>query len=89
VAFGDSLTAGQGVAPDQTYPALLAAKLRTDGYSYRVINAGVSGDTTAAGCGAWTGRSGASPISCCSSWAPTMPFAARISTACAPTSTPW
>lgn len=49
VAFGDSLTAGQGVAPDQTYPALLAAKLRTDGYSYRVINAGVSGDTTAGG----------------------------------------
>ena len=49
VAFGDSLTAGQGVAPDQTYPALLAAKLRTDGYSYRVVNAGVSGDTTAGG----------------------------------------
>src|SRR5688572_29413500 len=46
VAFGDSLTAGQGVAPDESYPALLAAKLRTEGYSYRVINAGVSGDTT-------------------------------------------
>ena len=49
VAFGDSLTAGQGVAPDQSYPALLAAKLRTDGYSYRVVNAGVSGDTSAGG----------------------------------------
>jgi acyl-CoA thioesterase I len=49
VAFGDSLTAGQGVAPDESYPALLAAKLRTDGYSYRVVNAGVSGDTTAGG----------------------------------------
>lgn len=49
VAFGDSLTAGQGVAPDESYPALLAAKLRTEGYSYRVINAGVSGDTTAGG----------------------------------------
>lgn len=49
VAFGNSLTAGQGVAPDESYPALLAAKLRTEGYSYRVINAGVSGDTTAGG----------------------------------------
>jgi acyl-CoA thioesterase I len=49
VAFGDSLTAGQGVAPDESYPALLAAKLRTEGYSYRVVNAGVSGDTTAGG----------------------------------------
>jgi acyl-CoA thioesterase-1 len=49
VAFGNSLTAGQGVAPDENYPALLAAKLRTEGYSYRVVNAGVSGDTTAGG----------------------------------------
>jgi acyl-CoA thioesterase-1 len=49
VAFGDSLTAGQGVAPDESYPALLAAKLRTEGYSYRVVNAGVSGDTSAGG----------------------------------------
>ncbi len=49
VAFGDSLTAGQGVAPDESYPALLASKLRTEGYSYRVVNAGVSGDTTAGG----------------------------------------
>ena len=49
VAFGDSLTAGHGVGPDQSYPALLGSKLRTEGYSYRVINAGVSGDTTAGG----------------------------------------
>jgi acyl-CoA thioesterase-1 len=49
VAFGDSLTAGQGVGPEQSYPALLASKLRTEGYSYRVVNAGVSGDTTAGG----------------------------------------
>lgn len=49
VAFGDSLTAGLGVPVDQTYPALLGARLRHEGYDYRVINAGVSGDTTAGG----------------------------------------
>ncbi|HKZ08865.1 MAG TPA: arylesterase [Methylomirabilota bacterium] len=49
VAFGDSLTAGYGVAPDEAYPALLEARLRAEGYRYRVINAGVSGDTTAGG----------------------------------------
>ena len=49
VAFGDSLTAGQGVAPEEAYPALLAARLRAEGYAYRVVNAGVSGDTTAGG----------------------------------------
>ena len=49
VAFGDSLTAGLGVAPDETYPARLQQKLLLSGYRYRVINAGVSGDTTAGG----------------------------------------
>jgi acyl-CoA thioesterase I len=49
VAFGDSLTAGYGVAPDEAYPALLAARLRSEGYRYQVVNAGVSGDTTAGG----------------------------------------
>jgi acyl-CoA thioesterase-1 len=49
VAFGDSLTAGAGVSSDQSYPALLAARLRSEGYGYRVVNAGVSGDTTAGG----------------------------------------
>jgi acyl-CoA thioesterase-1 len=49
VAFGDSLTAGYGVAPEQSYPALLAERLRREGYTYRVVNAGVSGDTTAGG----------------------------------------
>ena len=48
VAFGDSITAGFGVLPDEAYPALLAARLRREGYPYRVVNAGVSGDTTAA-----------------------------------------
>ena len=47
LAFGDSLTAGQGLLPDEAYPALLEARLRREGYSYRVVNAGVSGDTTA------------------------------------------
>lgn len=49
VAFGDSLTAGLGVSPEETYPARLQEKLLLSGYRYRVINAGVSGDTTAGG----------------------------------------
>jgi acyl-CoA thioesterase-1 len=49
VAFGDSLTAGLGVAPDEAWPALVEARLRREGYRYRVVNAGVSGDTTAGG----------------------------------------
>jgi acyl-CoA thioesterase-1 len=49
VAFGDSLTAGLGVTPEESYPAQLHAKLRAEGYSYRVVNAGASGDTTAGG----------------------------------------
>ncbi|RMH08373.1 MAG: arylesterase [Nitrospirae bacterium] len=49
VAFGDSLTAGLGVPADQTYPAQLQQRLNALGYSYRVINAGVSGETTAGG----------------------------------------
>ena len=49
VAFGDSLTAGLGVTPDDSYPAQLQAKLRAEGFTYRVVNAGVSGDTTAGG----------------------------------------
>ena len=47
--LGDSLTAGLGVAPDEAYPALLEARLKREGYAYRVINAGVSGDTSAGG----------------------------------------
>jgi acyl-CoA thioesterase-1 len=49
LAFGDSLTSGLGVPADQTYPAQLAARLSREGYAYRVVNAGVSGDTTAGG----------------------------------------
>jgi acyl-CoA thioesterase I len=49
VAFGDSLTAGYRLAPDQAFPVRLAAKLRARGHDVAVANAGVSGDTTAAG----------------------------------------
>ena len=49
VAFGNSLTAGLGVAPDQSYPAQLQRTLDAAGYIYRVVNAGVSGETTAGG----------------------------------------
>ena len=47
--LGDSLTAGLGVAHEEAYPALLEARLRREGYAYRVVNAGVSGDTSAGG----------------------------------------
>jgi acyl-CoA thioesterase-1 len=46
VAVGDSLTAGFGVAENLSYPAGLARKLKADGYCFRVINAGVSGETS-------------------------------------------
>jgi len=47
VALGDSLTAGLGVTAEEAYPALLEARLAREGFHYRVVNAGVSGDTTA------------------------------------------
>ena len=49
VALGDSLTAGLGLDRDAAYPALLQQRLTREGYDYRVVNAGVSGDTTAGG----------------------------------------
>ena len=49
VAFGDSLTAGLGISSDQSYPAQLQERLLEADYHYVVINAGVSGDTTAGG----------------------------------------
>ncbi|MBI1404131.1 MAG: arylesterase [Porphyrobacter sp.] len=48
-AFGDSLFAGYGLDPEQSYPARLEAALRAKGINARIANAGVSGDTTAAG----------------------------------------
>ncbi len=47
--FGDSLTAGYGLAPDQAFPPRLQAALQRRGIETRVVNAGVSGDTTAGG----------------------------------------
>jgi acyl-CoA thioesterase-1 len=44
--FGDSITAGYGVAPGQAYPDDLQADLDRRGYHYKVVNAGVSGNTT-------------------------------------------
>jgi acyl-CoA thioesterase I len=46
VCFGDSLTAGFGVDPGKSYPDVLEAELDRDGYRYRIVNFGVSGDTT-------------------------------------------
>jgi acyl-CoA thioesterase-1 len=49
VALGDSLTAGLGLQASQAYPALLQQKLDRESYRFEVVNAGVSGDTTAGG----------------------------------------
>ncbi len=46
VAVGDSLTAGLGVDEAQAYPARLERKLNADGHDWRVVNAGVSGETS-------------------------------------------
>jgi acyl-CoA thioesterase I len=46
ICFGDSLTAGYGLDPGQSYPDLLQRELDRNGYHYRVINRGISGDTT-------------------------------------------
>ena len=46
LAIGDSLTEGLGVEEDFTYPVLLQHKLIQNGFSYQVINAGVSGETS-------------------------------------------
>jgi acyl-CoA thioesterase I len=47
--IGDSLTSGYGLPPEQAFPARLEAWLRQRGIEARVVNAGVSGDTTASG----------------------------------------
>ena len=46
VCFGDSLTAGYGTEPGKSYPDFLQADLDARGYQYRVVNEGVSGNTT-------------------------------------------
>ncbi len=50
IAFGDSLTAGYQLPPEESYPAQLEQRMHEAGYSdYRILNMGVSGDTTAGG----------------------------------------
>jgi acyl-CoA thioesterase-1 len=49
LALGDSLTAGYGLPPEQAFPARLEARLRAEGTPVTILNAGVSGDTTAGG----------------------------------------
>ena len=51
VALGDSLAEGLGVDPGRSFPDQLQAKLDRAGYRYRVVNLGVSGDTTTGGLG--------------------------------------
>jgi len=51
VAFGDSLTSGPGLAQEQKYPSLLQERIADAGHSHRVVNAGVTGDTTSAALG--------------------------------------
>lgn len=49
VFLGDSLTAGLGLERPQSVPSLVQARLEAEGYPYEVVNAGVSGDTSAGG----------------------------------------
>jgi acyl-CoA thioesterase-1 len=49
VAFGDSLTAGYGLAANEAFPMQLQRALTAKGLAVNVVNAGVSGDTTAGG----------------------------------------
>ena len=47
--LGDSLTAGYGLSPDQAFPALAESMLKKKGKAVKVINSGISGETTAGG----------------------------------------
>lgn len=49
LVLGDSLAAGHGVDPSDAFPALLQQKIDTDSLPFEVVNAGVSGDTSAGG----------------------------------------
>ena len=56
VAFGDSLTAGFGADPGDSYPDYLEKDLNAMGYHYQVINQGISGNTTKDGVDRLPGR---------------------------------
>lgn len=49
VFMGDSITAGYGLDPAAAYPTLIQDRIKAKGLPYQVVNAGVSGDTTAGG----------------------------------------
>ena len=49
LVFGDSLSAGYGIARQDAWPSLLETRLKDSGYSYAVVNASISGETTAGG----------------------------------------
>ncbi|HLF34882.1 MAG TPA: arylesterase [Cyclobacteriaceae bacterium] len=49
ICFGNSITSGLGVEPDEAYPALLESRIRNFGKDYSVVNAGLSGETSAGG----------------------------------------
>ena len=58
MVLGDSLVAGHGLPQDEAFPDILQAELAGAGHDVEVLNAGVSGDTTAGG---WRGLTGRSP----------------------------
>jgi acyl-CoA thioesterase I len=64
VAFGDSLTAGYGLEPAKAFPVQLEAALKAKGANVRIVNAGVSGDTTSGGVERleWTLQEGADAV---------------------------
>jgi len=49
IFLGDSLTAGLGLEVEQSFPSLIQRRIDAAGYNYEVVNAGVSGDTSAGG----------------------------------------
>jgi acyl-CoA thioesterase-1 len=49
LCFGDSLTAGYGLDPAQAFPAMIQEKIYARGWDFRIVNAGLSGETTAGG----------------------------------------
>lgn len=61
LCFGNSLTEGYGLKPEEAYPALLQNRLDAEGFDYDVVNAGISGETTTGGKGrlSWTLVNGA------------------------------
>jgi acyl-CoA thioesterase-1 len=62
LAFGDSMTAGFGVPEEMSYPAQLQRTLDERGYKYRIVNMGVTGDTTRGGLARMSRALGANPV---------------------------